>query len=209
MGPTTWLERITDESNVWLSATKAEDAEDYSGAALLYLSDASACLKAGSVVRSALGVTCGAGCLSKAGGPAEARRLYLEAGLMYSETAEEKVSVSIREALWALQRAYECFVLAGDAKGTESTYKAFNLLSKRANPFTGGAVSFELPKVESLKRVPDPVTERLLSPGAKEAVQRFLMLRSKIAGKGGKVPPRKKHLENSSDAEANFASQLG
>jgi hypothetical protein len=209
MGVTTWLDRITDESNVWLSALKAEEGNDFAGAAVLYIGDAANCLKNGSVVRSALSCACAAECLAKAGANSEAKTLYLQAALMYSETAEAKVSTSIREALWALQRAYECFVQAGDTKGTQATYQAFTLLARRANPFDAGAKGFELPKVGMNAAVGQAETR----PAAREvqdALARFMKIRGKTKpGLARDSPPSRPRRPEGIDAEASVVSQLG
>lgn len=135
---TTWLDRITDESNVWLSAIKAEEAEQYEEAATIYLEDSSLNLEKGSLVRAALSCSCAANCLAKAGIDDISTRLYFEAGLLYEECAEDRMAVSIRESIWALQRAYVCFVQANDAKEADAARESLDRLEKRANPFVTG-----------------------------------------------------------------------
>lgn len=206
---TTWLDRITDESNVWLSALKAEEGKDYSGAAVLYLGDAANCLKNGSVVRSALSCACAAECLAKAGAIDEAKTLHLQAALMYSETAEAKVSTSIREALWALQRAYECFVQAGDSRGTQATYQAFTLLARRSNPFDVGAKAFELPKVGK-KSAAGQAETRPAGEEVQDALARFLKLRARTKPGLATGPTQSRpRREEGPNAEASIVSQLG
>jgi hypothetical protein len=211
MGVKTWLDRITDETNLWLTAVKVEEGKDFSGAAVLYLRDASSNLKETTGVRSALSCACAAECLAKAGAIPQAKDLYFEAGLMYGEVAEAKVSYSIRETLWALQRAYECFVLAEDAKGTQATHEALSLLARRVNPFVVGTEGFQPPRVASRSRLNSRSVEaQPVGSKVQEAVDGFKALRRgrNPAKEGkGRAPPRR--IREESDAEESIVSQLG
>ena len=180
MGVTTWLDRITDESNLWLSASKAEEAKDHAGASVQYLNDASECLSRGSKVRAALSCYCAAGCLSKMGAVSDSKKLYHEAGRLYAAIADHNVSGSIREALWALQRSYGCFTLAGSAKDSETVFQAHRLLSRRANPFNDGSSWLEMPKVAGIRREDGKKAGQTDTPLEVEgAIDRFMaMVRS-------------------------------
>jgi hypothetical protein len=204
MGVTTWLDRITDETNVWLSAVKAEEAEDLETAATLFINDAATCLGSGSLVRAALSCSCAADCLSRAGAVEPGKRLYFEAGVMYSDTAEAMFSSSTREALWSLRRAYECFVLAEDVKESERARESFALLARRANPFVTGTEGFELPKVRPVARtsVQVRVSTQAGSPVA-GALDRFLGLRLKA----GRAASQARPLQSSRRPEVEFLDQ--
>lgn len=210
MGVTTWLDRITDESNLWLSALKSEEGNDLSGGAVLYLEDACNCLNAGSPVRASLSCFCAAECLWGAGFAEEAKRLYSEAGVMYTETAEKEVSSSIREALWALQRAYECFVLAEDIKETESTFEAFRLLARRANPFTESG-TFKVTTTGGHARQLGSRAPGEGEDAVKVAIEKFLALRrkSKPQAKSGQRLKRARTPGDDEDGQAGIVSQLG
>jgi hypothetical protein len=209
MGAITWLDRITDESNPWLTATKAEEAGDYPGAAAQYLRDAVSCLDRKSQVRAALSCYCAADCLSKLGMLADARRLFFEAGKLYAEIADQEVSGSIREALWALQRAYGCYVLADKVKESEAAYESFRLLARRANPFTAGSEWLEMPKVSPHQFLTAPG-----SPSAKETVEikqaigKFLALRGSSRRETLSDRKPRRPVEDLDDQEG-FVSQLG
>jgi hypothetical protein len=205
MGVTTWLDRITDESNLWLSATKAEDSKDFITASVLYLEDAVACLDRNSLVRAALSCSCAADSLGKLGASTEARRLYLEAGGLYASLADHGISGSIREALWALQRAYACFVLGGHIREAQATLESFQLLARRANPFDGNPSWSAMPKVSP---------RNLIQPGEKgevpaeviDAVERLIAAREKIGAEG--LPARRK-VGRFIDGQESIVSQLG
>src|SRR5688572_28743148 len=98
----TWLQRLTDESNLWFNAVKAEDEGDLSGAASYYVKDAAECTRQRSLVRAALSCSCAANCLAKMGAGPHARMLYSEPAGIYVENSEIAMSESIRESLWSL-----------------------------------------------------------------------------------------------------------
>jgi hypothetical protein len=133
----TWLQRLTDESNLWFNAVKAEDESDLVRAVEYYVKDASECIKQHSLVRAALSCSCAASCLARMGAGPHAQTLYSEAAGIYMENAGVAMSESIRETLWSLQEAYENFALAGDADAASSVRDRYVALAARTNPFTG------------------------------------------------------------------------
>jgi hypothetical protein len=208
MGITTWLDRITDETNVWLSAVKAEEGGDFGSAAVLYLDDAAACLKRNSTIRAGLSAYCAADCLARAGGGEMAKRLFLEAGVLYSEKAEDKLSDSIRESMWALQRAYACFVQAGDAKEAERVKEELSVLAMRANPFVGVPDGFKLlaPRRRDLsagKGWSSTVSDTAL----RAALDRFVILRRRRSQVRPSKPPARRVEEPF--GQEGIVSQLG
>ena len=58
------MDRITNESNLWLNAIKMEDEGSYLKAFVFYLKDSSECIKQNSFVRAALSCSCAADCLA-------------------------------------------------------------------------------------------------------------------------------------------------
>jgi hypothetical protein len=208
MGVTTWLDRITDESNLWLTAARSEEAGDYASATVQYLRDAVACLNRGSKVRAALSCFCAAECLGSMGDGAGARSLYSQAGKLYSAIAEHGVSGSIREALWALQRAYACYVLADLVKEGETIKEAYILLARRANPFSGGSEWLEMPEVVPRTIVATSSNRTSFPIEVKEAVEEFLELAG-TRGRGDAREVRPKRVGGVSDDQESFVSQLG
>ena len=103
----TWLQRLTDESNLWFNAVKAEDESDLHRAVEFYVKDAAECLKQRSLVRAALSCSCAANCLARIDAGQHAQTLYSEAAGIYLENAGVAMSESIRETLWSLQEACE------------------------------------------------------------------------------------------------------
>ena len=208
MGVTTWLDRITDESNLWLSAAKAEEAKDYATAAVQYLGDAGVCLERGSKVRAALSCFCAAECLSAMDGRADAKRLYHQAGKLYFAIADHGVSGSIREALWALQRTYACYVQAEQVKESEAINEAFKHLARRANPFSGEPQWLEMPKFVP-KEWAGAGEGAQVPREAKEAVDEFLVLcgATRASSQGQNLKPRR--TGGMVDDQESFISQLG
>ena len=206
MGITTWVDRITDETNLWLSAGKAEEAKDYQGAIVLYLEDASACLERNSLVRGALSCNCAAECFSIMGARAQAIWLYSEAGRLYAGIDEHAVSGSIREALWALQRAYACYVLAGDEERSRGIMDAYKFLGRRANPFAIGSQWLEMPKVIPGRQGGAGAAE--LGPEVKRAFEDF------FARREAPMQPRRGRRGSAAargafDDQESIVSQLG
>lgn len=131
----TWTDRITDESNLWLNAIKMEDGQDLHKATIFYIKDAAECLKGDLHSRAALSCLCAADCLSKSGYLEDARRLYLEAAMIYEKNADLVIGKSIRESLWSLQEAYENFLLASDYYGAQKVFDKYLSLARKLNPF--------------------------------------------------------------------------
>jgi hypothetical protein len=206
---TTWLDRITDESNFWLSAGKAEESKDYSSAAALYLEDTVACLGRGSRVRAALSCYCAAECLSAVGAAEQADWLYSEAGRIYAGIADHGVSSSIRESLWALQRAYACYVFAGDEAESRRILESYRFLVRRANPFMIHSEWLEMPKVAPRKRQDSGAKQVSLDPRIRRALERFFALREPaVSSKKGRAA-RPRRAGGSLDEQEGFVSQLG
>ena len=208
MGFTTWVDRITDESNQWLSASKAEEAKDYQAAAVLYLKDASACLVRNSPVRAALSCYCAADCLSKSGASPQATWLYTEAGRLYSSIADHGVSGSIREALWALQRAYACYTLAGNAEEVRRALDSYGFLVRRANPFAIGSEWLAMPKPPSRRPRDQEPQGTEVGPEVKGAIEDFFALREPAAS-NGRMQTRPRKLGRIVDDQESFVGQLG
>ena len=57
--------------------------------------------------------------------------------MMFEEQSKNIIDVSIRESLWALQRAYENYVLAGEESKAQEIYFKYASLSARISPFFG------------------------------------------------------------------------
>ena len=209
MGVTTWLDRITDESNLWLSAGRAEEAKDYSGAATLYLDEAAICMERGSRVRSALSCYCAAESLSMLGASSQADWLYSEAGRLYAGIADHGVSGSIREALWALQRSHACYVLAGNLRESGKILEAYTFLVRRANPFAVGSEWLEMPKVAPRRRPGKVTTDLELGTELRRSLERFFSLREPAVSFAQERNPRQRRSGGMVDEQESLVSQLG
>jgi len=145
----TWLDRLTDDSNLWLTAVRLEERGDLAKAITLYLEDATKCLTANSLTRAALGGSCAADCLAKGGDTENARAVYNAVARLYWESADSSIGVSVRESLWSLQEAHESFLLAGERENAETVKDLFDSLANRANPFIGDNDEFRLPSARN------------------------------------------------------------
>ncbi len=92
MGVTTWLDKIIDESTLWLTAGEAEEAKVHSSAAVLYLKYSVLCMQWGSHVRAGLSCYCAAERLSTMDASTQADWLYTEAGRLYSGIPDHGIS---------------------------------------------------------------------------------------------------------------------
>jgi hypothetical protein len=149
----TWLQRLTDESNLWFNAVKSEDEGNFENAVSYYIRDALECIKQHSLVRAALSCSCAANCLARMGAWSPARTLYSEAAGIYVENSEVAMSESIREALWSLQEAFENYVLAGDSVA-DTVRERYVALAARTNPFSNAeqaAKELESRRAEPIK----------------------------------------------------------
>lgn len=132
----TFIDRITSESNTWLNACRLEDAGNYSDAAIQYLNDATESLRIGSLVRAGLSCSCAADCLVKFGVENHPKKLYFKAAGIYMEITKFATTKSIREWLWSLQKAYENFVLAGETSMAEAVLGEYMALAIKVQPPT-------------------------------------------------------------------------
>lgn len=131
----TWVDNITDESNLWLEALKNEESENFFESIELYLDDAKNCLKQKSWVGAALSCSCAANCLFKIGNYEISRILYAEAGKIYEKYASEVISHSFRESMWALLQATDHYILANDDKKFQEAKERFIHLKMKIDPF--------------------------------------------------------------------------
>jgi len=205
----TWLEKLTDESNTWFAALRAEAEGDFVSAIVLYLRDATESLRQGSLVRAGLSCSCAADCLVKTGDPGRAKSLYHEAGSIYRENFERAINVSVREALWSLERAYECFVLADDSDSAQQVREIYKPLTHRANPFVEQE-QLQLPRPDKLSpSKPNSGTESRPSDAEfRKAIQEFFQ--SRESSKERRVSPKpRKRAEDGEVDEEGIIDQLG
>lgn len=181
----TWLQRLTDESNLWFNAVKAEDEGDLAGAVSYYVKDAAECTRQRSLVRAALSCSCAANCLAKMGAGPHAKVLYSEAASIYAENSEVAMSESIRESLWSLQEAFENFALAGDNEEADAVRGRYVKLATRTNPFSGADQAARA--LDSRKGAIKPMTAKTcISEELAGEIDGFLRARKKSsAGKAG------------------------
>lgn len=183
----TWLQRLTDESNLWFNAIKAEDEGNFEGAVSYYMKDALECIKQRSLVRAALSCSCAANCLAKMSAWLPARTLYSEAGGIYFENSEVVISKSIREALWSLQEAFENYSLAGDS-AADTVRERYVALASRTSPFSKADKALESHIAQPVK--PDPKKEARIPAGLAGEIENFVKARKSGApAKSGPFDP--------------------
>jgi hypothetical protein len=179
----TWIERITDETNPWLTANMKEDEHDYLQAVTLYLKDAGECLSQNALVKAALSCSCAADCLAKIGQSYYAQVLYSETAHLYLENADSIIGKSVRESVWSLREAHEYFLLAEDKLGARQAYDRFIHLASRVDPNVGNQEMNKLPHPkQSIRGGNGGNTNREEFPldnstDLAESLERFLLLR--------------------------------
>ncbi len=210
MQATTWIDRISDESNLWMGANKCEDQRDFAQAVKLYLRDASDCLARGAAQRAALSCSCAADCLSRLGLPDQGRALYREAALAYLEGSESRTD-SVREMFWCLKEAWVQFQLAEDSDSAAAVLSRLSTLSRRTDPFPSRPVFLTRPgRVQELEKV-DPSAPSARAE-VEPAIKRFLEARRsgryELHEPARPVAPRKKGARTSAN-EKSIINQLG
>ena len=73
---TIWINRLSDEPNLWLKATALDAEHEFTKALPLYLKDVTYCLDEGLIVRAALSCSCAANYMGNIGHIEEAYNLY-------------------------------------------------------------------------------------------------------------------------------------
>lgn len=140
----TWSDRLASRHNLWLEATKEEDDGNFTQAITLYLRDAINNWQSGLLARAALSCSCAATCFLRTNHGELAKILYSEAGIIYEEQSKSAIDLSIRESLWALQRSYENYILAGEESKAQEIYFKYASLAARISPFFGKEEAMQL-----------------------------------------------------------------
>jgi hypothetical protein len=128
----TWSDKATDKNNLWFLGIDLEDSGRFAEAAKFYIKDAIfSWEKNRSFVRAALSCACAANCLEKLSEQELANRLHYESATVYEMHADQIFNKSVREALWALERAYQGYMQAQRKdKAEEILYKHKSLAAK-------------------------------------------------------------------------------
>ncbi len=196
----TWSDRLVSRHNLWLEAVKSEDDGDFAQAVIMFLKDATTCWQNGLLARAALSCSCAAGCLQRTNHNEMAKILYSEAAKIYEEQSKSIIDLSIREALWALQRAYENYVIAEEEQKAQEAYFKYASLSARISPFFGKEEAMQLLGFKEVhaKSLPAHNTQMAITGDLIECVEDFLESRrsetklkaldsAMVAGKLGEV----------------------
>lgn len=171
------MDRITNESNLWLNAIKMEDEGNYLNAFLYYLKDSSECIKKNSLVRAALSCSCAADCLAMDGNLAGARQLYMQTAVLYEKNAIAVIGNSVREALWSYQEAYEYYNLACENNKAQQIYEKYVSLSMKINPFYGEKEAMESLRIRKTaleQHLNIPASNMQVSADVDNAINSFL-----------------------------------
>lgn len=132
----TWSDKATDKNNLWFIAIDLEDSGKQAEAADFYIKDAIFSWQNRSLVRAALSCACAANCVEKLSELKLASRLYYESASIYEIHADQIFNKSIRETLWALERAYQGYVQAQRKDKAEEIFYKLKSLSAKVNPFS-------------------------------------------------------------------------
>lgn len=143
-----WSDKATDKNNLWFLAIDLEDSGKLAEAAEFYIKDAIFSWQNRSFVRAALSCACAANCVEKLSDLILASRLYYESACIYEMHADKIFNKSVRETLWALERAYQGYVQAQRKDKAEEMFYKHKSLSAKVNPFsTIGCVTASRPPI--------------------------------------------------------------
>ena len=112
-----WAETISSEENLWFKAVRDAERGDYIKAALTYVYDTLRNQDYPS--RAAISYFNAAACFVQGGLIVQANKAYRKAGELFMSHADEMFSRFPRETVWASNRAYLSFYLAGDMEKAE------------------------------------------------------------------------------------------
>jgi hypothetical protein len=214
MQVSTWIDRITGEKNLWLTAVRSEDKQDYHRAFSLYLDDASECLKKNQPLKAALSCGSAADCLGALGLISHSRALYRESATICLEEAKRAAGISIREYLWALRESYRYFVLANEKGEAEDVFRAYSRVAKKIDPLGGNEATSPIEPIVLPRGGPSIAGHG--APGESllaSQVERFLQSRrsglfevEEPTGSSDLVPPNRRR---GTLDEKSIISQLG
>lgn len=217
MQATSWVDRITDEANPWLKATRMEERGDFANAAVLYLEDAIEGVKGDRLAKSALSASCAAMCLDALGFSAQATLVYGEVARLYYEYARRMSNLSVRELMWSLWQSGQCFLASGEEDKAEAVFREYAMVAGRVALF-GDNSTVRLFEDGGARR--QYLTRDQPPPGdwsaLLNAIQRFVNLR-RMGTRSAATQPmkqrdsgrRKKDKKGQTRLEANFVNQLG
>ncbi len=160
------MDRITNESNLWLQALKLEDEGNYIEAFKVYLKDSKLSLQQKSFSSAALSCSCAANCIANTGNPMAARKLYHQAGKIYENNGDHVIGNSVREALWSYQEAYDYFTLACENFYAQNVCEKFVSLSKKVNPFFGEKEALDSLMMRKLELDSNPPSKIIMQVSA-------------------------------------------
>jgi hypothetical protein len=209
MQATNWIDRIADESNLWLTAVKAEEGGELERAAVLFLQDASQCLTAGKQLKAALSCCSAAVCVEKMGSRVRARQLYAESGQIYLDKARSVAGVSVREFLWCLRESYRAFQHANMREKADELRRYYASLAGRVDPFIFADALDVSETVQSEKEGKEVFQE---DPAITQEAERFLQPRMEAYRKMGAPDPRKSAASTRRrppNHETSIVNQLG
>jgi hypothetical protein len=132
----TWSDKATDKNNLWFVAIDLEDSRRFAEAAEFYIKDAIFSWQNRSYARAALSCACTANCLEKISDLKRARRLHYESASIYEMHAHQIFNKSVREAIWALERAYQGYLQAQRKDKAEEILRKHKSLAAKVNLFS-------------------------------------------------------------------------
>ena len=172
---TIWINRLSDEPNLWLKATALDAEREFTKAIPLYLKDVTYCLYERLLVRAALSCSCAANCMEKIGHVEEAYKLYAKAASIYVKNAHDVMDNSIREALWSLQQAYENYSMALDEANAKYVYDNYLSIVSKISPFNNLVEKMEIMDFKKISVINDKVqySDIKISPLNEEIKEAF------------------------------------
>ena len=125
------MEKISDEDDRWLKATRLEEDGEYGEAAALYLEEGREQEARGDLAKAALCNLSAAKCRIQSGDREEALQLYAVAGSGYERYAEEVIGLSPNSASWGYRAASKCHLSAQQYEKAEKCLRIANSISEK------------------------------------------------------------------------------
>ncbi|MBI4417073.1 MAG: hypothetical protein HY557_08825 [Euryarchaeota archaeon] len=165
--PESWVRRITDDQNLWLTAIQEQRQGDLGEASVRFLEDAHLEELRGHRARSGLSLAQAASVLREAGEEALSDVCYRAAAERFRLHAAEVVDRSPREALWSLERAATFYAFAQATEQLDEVRNKYAVLHVALHPDQAD----KLPQVFAKPPAAAPEVARAGGPLPKKGVK--------------------------------------
>jgi tetratricopeptide (TPR) repeat protein len=126
-----WVEKISDEEDLWLRATRLEEEGNYEEASHLYIEEGKCREAEGDLAKAALCYLSAAKCKIQSGEREEALGLYGKAASNYESYAKRILGLSPQSASWGYRVASKCYLSANEYGKAEECLRIANSIMEK------------------------------------------------------------------------------